>query len=343
MRLLQSLLRLEANYLGDVRESQVAAGDQDLLEFMIGQAALRLQTNIAEGVPRRYAEKRETTETIRGRIALNELSRLPPGGRVRVPVTHSPLQRDNDLSRLLRAVARELFRLSRSARHRRVLGTCEAMLWDVGSVPLSRKLLDRASPSRLEEEWRWVIQLAESLFLNRLADPTRAGEHESFSVLFSLHGLFERAVRRSVKRALSQPLSLSSTKSIGYLLESGSGGPSFMNLQPDLIIQNGAFPYIIGDAKWRERKGASVGRIDAYQMVTYMAHTKAKRGFLIQPSAAPLDGIIAVTPFHLSSGQGALFLFEIDAEKLCADVNTRSDAVSKALGEAISSLAAHPA
>jgi 5-methylcytosine-specific restriction enzyme subunit McrC len=313
------MLQLESGVSGEVSPALVSSVRGDLLEFMIFQLATRLRRQLDHGAPRRYFEHSEDLETIRGRVDLGRLSRIIPGGRIRVPVKHSPLQRDNNLSRMVRATIAALYSKTRVWSTRKLLSSCDSSLIDVRLYPLTLDLIESAEPNMLEEDWRWVYEIALLFSGDRRTDPLSAGSEDQFSIIFSLHGLFERAVRRVFAGHLPGGLCLSVSKSIGYLMSALPSGNRLLNLQPDLVFGRGGPPLLIGDAKWRVRKSDSIGRNDAYQLASYMFHSNAEAGVLFYPSESPISGGVKVVSYKYNRDGRAFNVVEIDVEKMCGN------------------------
>lgn len=317
LSLLQGMLRLEPYVSGEFSPAQVSSVRDDLLEFMVFQFANRLRRQLDHGIPRRYFERSDWLETIRGRVELRELSRVAPGGRLRVPVTHSPLQRDNNLSRMIRALVSTLSLQTRAWVNRQLLAACDFVLSDISACPLTRELVASAEPNAFEEDWRWAYDFALLLAEGNRANPLRAGPSDQFSILFSLHGLFERSVRRAFSGPLPGGLYLRGGRAIGHLLSGVPNGSGLLNLQPDLVFGKGKEIRFVGDAKWREVDRVGVVRGDAYQLASYVWHSNAKAGVLFYPSEKPLTCGAKTEIYRFSRAGLPLYVVKIDVEKLC--------------------------
>jgi len=139
----------------------------------------------------------------------------------------------------------------------------------------------------LESVWTSVFDFAKLLLAQGRPDPTRGGRLPAVAVLFTLHDLFEAAVRRVLAEGLlSHGLVLQ--RHSDYLLHSRGSGQRFIGLRPDYFItpKGEARAKLVGDAKWKQIfSGATPIPLerDAYQITTYVAALQAAAGFIICP------------------------------------------------------------
>lgn len=266
-----------------------------ILEAVIQHVAATLERQLrAEGVPRRYAVQSEVGSTLRGRIDLAKVARRGPAQAHRLPITHHPLQGDNDLTRLLRSLALALAARSTIARSKAALYRCAGMLDEARTEPLTPALVSRVRPSRLEAHWSPFVELAELLTLGMAPNPIRPGDEGSVGLLFPLERLFENALREAMRMAVRGGAMRLSEQGRRLRLFAAPNDREIFPLKPDLVLNEAVTGRagVVGDAKWKRllstRSNLGVTVADAYQILAYMRRYSVRRGALFFPSAVPL-------------------------------------------------------
>lgn len=286
---LGELLRFVANAKRPmIAEAAISAEGGGLFELILSWAVDQAGRHLAGGLPRRYVVTDELSSAIRGRIDLRHLALQRPGRAFELRVHHAPLSENNLIARTVRWLLSEAARRTLSQRTRsRALNLFNAMSL-VDASPPSKQALAALSLTALEAHWRPLIVLARTLLEQATPDPARAGELDSIAVLYSLHRLFEDAVRQVLTQGL-RPRGFSHVPAERPLLR--SEGQSLIRIKPDFRFVGKQGPGgIVGDAKWKRifRDGrVSLSEDDAYQITTYLAATRAERGFLVSPIDTP--------------------------------------------------------
>jgi 5-methylcytosine-specific restriction enzyme subunit McrC len=317
--LLHDMLRLTLNFPNSVRISSNQLIKGTLLDLLIGHVARRLFQQLLDDFPRRYDEITEVGETIRGRIDLAYEARKLPGTEHRVRVRFAPLQRDNTLSRVCRAVVEILLQQTSSEMHRIQLYRCLELLRGVRPAPLTHGCLNRATTNRLESGWDWVVTLGEALVRNASPDILHPGARPGFSILFPLDGLFERLLRGAIRNGLSgSQWQLPSRKGIGHLLRHQGDDQEVIGLYPDLVLHGPAGKTVVGDAKWKrlDRTRRAPDRLDAFQLVSYLGKSGAKQGLIFYPAPEPLESVCRIQNLLADWADIRLVLLEVDIKKL---------------------------
>ncbi|GJM44541.1 MAG: hypothetical protein DHS20C21_13830 [Gemmatimonadota bacterium] len=265
------------------------AGDTDcnLLEAVERQAVTELLTRLESGVPRRYIPVEEVTPVIRGRINFSRYVRQLPSDSHRVPVRYSPLTRDNQLSRVLKALASHLSQRTRTYTVRRDLDRCIGLLHEVKSSELTADLARSVRLGRLERDWDRVIELAELLATSRSPDPTLLGATSQPTLLFPLNRLFESVVRRVLVEELLGPLQCEPKSRAFPFLTVPKTSSVALGVRPDFTFTSGEDFVGVGDAKWKSLTASDprhgVAPADVYQILAYMRRLKTQRGLLFYP------------------------------------------------------------
>ena len=273
---------------GNVQQARIP-----LLEIVIRQAAEELQALLGEhGPPRRYVDVDEELDFLTGRLDTARTMRQLPSERHRVHVHHSPVQGDNPLSRLLKALARSLFAVTGSRRTRGILGDALAQLELVGEQELTEALLTQGRPTDSESHWDGLWNLAAGLHNGLAPNPAAPGTAASRVLVFSLDDIFERVMRRALTQSVrGESLVLARRTPPYHYLEDLARGEKRLRLRPDLLLTLDGSPLIVADAKWKRirlsrRGGVLLDRSDVYQVTAYMNRYDVEAGILFMPAGS---------------------------------------------------------
>ena len=265
-----------------VADGEIAAmGTQrHLLEILIRLFAGRLLTVVRRGLPRRYRERQEDLNLLRGRLDVTrQVTRFAARPDL-FACRFEEWSEDTPLNRVLKAAVARLAGLTRSVDTARRLAELSARLEFAGDTadPLREPVrLDRTNTA-----FHDVYRLARR-FLARKWQDTASGGDSGFALLFPMNELFEEFIGRSVVRAASaHRVHLQHRKH--YAID-GDAGPLFL-LRPDVVIDapDGA---VILDTKWKRLdfgdERLDIDQSDIYQMAVYGDAYRAKRVVLIYP------------------------------------------------------------
>jgi 5-methylcytosine-specific restriction enzyme subunit McrC len=280
----------------DIRPGWLSGGSEarntDLLQVVEQRAADELLRRLEVGAPRRYQEVRERSPVLRGRIQFGEYARQLPSDAHLLPVRYSPLIADNDLGRLLKALATRLRDRSDTYRARRDLDRCLDLLAGVQTRPLTPELVRRVRLGRMEADWQGLVELAELLASGRSPDPTGIGETRQATLMFPMNRLFESAIRRLLAGHLPPPVACVRSPGEHALLRQDDGASSFstaLAVRPDLLFRASGVFVAAGDAKWKRLSESpprySILPADVYQLLAYMRLFRVSTGILFFPRA----------------------------------------------------------
>ncbi len=268
-------LRVAAGELTAMRTQRL-----DLLEILIRLFARRLLTVVRRGLPRRYRERQEDLNLLRGRLNVTRQVTWFSARPDLFACRFEEWSEDTPLNRVLKATVARLADLTRSADTARRLAELAARLEFAGDTadPLREPVrLDRTNTA-----FHDVYHLARR-FLARKWQDTASGADSGFALLFPMNELFEEFIGRCVVRAASaRRVHLQHPKH--HAIESDTG-PLF-SLRPDVVIDtpDGA---VILDTKWKrlnfEDSRLDIAPSDIYQMAVYGNAYRARRVVLIYP------------------------------------------------------------
>lgn len=266
------------------------ARNVDLIQVVEQRAADELLRRLEVGVPRRYQEIGERSPVLRGRIEFGHYARQLPSDAHLLPVRYSPLTADNDLGRLLKALATTLRDRSSTYRARRVLDRCLDLLAGVQARPLTLELVRRVRLGRLEADWQGLVELAALLTSGRSPDPTGLAESKQATLMFPMNRLFEAAIRSLLASNMEAPVTCVRTPGEHALLRQDDG-TSCLNtalaVRPDLLFRAAGATVAAGDAKWKRLSNSpprhSILPGDVYQLLAYMRLFGVSTGILFFP------------------------------------------------------------
>ncbi|QWG14294.1 McrC family protein [Bradyrhizobium sediminis] len=320
-RLLRFAGKEEAPVLSD---ASIAAGEGGLLEIIFAWAARTIADNLRDGVPRRYEVCEEVSTAVRGRVELRHVVRQRPGRAFELTVRHAPLREDNPVGRVVRWLVERLCTQTRSLRTRALCLKLLQSLLHIAQITPTKADLERLTLKSMETRWRPLIALARIFLSQQRPDPALGGSLPAVAVLFTLHDLFEAALRRVLREGLGAH-GLLLQRNSGQLLYPISGGGGSLGLRPDFRIgQKGATEAtIIGDAKWKsifDRSGLlHFSEADVYQVTTYMAALQAKAGFIVCPLLETFPQTLCRSTFAVSGLKRPLDFLGIRLSVLISD------------------------
>jgi 5-methylcytosine-specific restriction endonuclease McrBC regulatory subunit McrC len=322
------------------RAARTAVVADSIPEALIQAFADDLLQRLRWGPPRRYHQRIEESQVVRGRVDFGRLATRAPGRDQFVPVRYAPLQGDNPLAQVIKATSVRMLGLGRSARSRRMLHACVAQLPQADLVPLTAALVDRVRLTRFESDWHPVLAFARALVRNQAMSPVAGGGDPAVSLLFSLEDVFEGVLRLAIPQALAPtPFVLQHRPSRLRLLKHDDSGRELLQLRPDYVFASQSGERVaVGDAKWKRlvNRGPGFGlrSSDAYQLTTYMARHGLANGILLFPWQ-PWMPVGWAETYRLVGGPGRLRLVGADIAGLVSRSVERRDAALGALQGAL--------
>jgi len=301
-------LLAEACYV-TVREHAVAPlhkRESDWFEILTHLFATHLKDEWQRGAYRAYQTVDDDLGVLKGKWRVAERARRPARDH-RFDVTYDEFSADNRLNRVFRYVVERLWRLSRDAANRRLLGELRPWLDEVTLLPAMTAA--DAAPSlltRLNQRYTPLLTLAR-LFLDDRALQLTAGDDSTFTFMFDMNALFEALVVNLIRRHRERilPVALAACdllpQSVGHAeyLAHDADGKRHVHLRPDLAFRVGqGFPLLLDtkyktlDTKYKTlvptdpRLGVS--QADLYQMFAYAKVYACPRILLLYPQTAAL-------------------------------------------------------
>ncbi|MGO7000373.1 McrC family protein [Rhizobium leguminosarum] len=341
---LGNLLKFTGNEPLGLTAADIAIGESGMLEAVLAWAAKTIAANLSEGAPRRYTACEEASTAVRGRVELRHLVRQRPGRAFELTIRHAPFREDNPVNRVVRWLVGEIGKRTRSLRIRALCRRLLETLSHVSDIAPTLAYLDGVILNFAEMTWSPIIALARMFIAQQQADPVRGGSLPAVAILFTLHDLFETAIRRVLGEGLRAE-GLSLQRNSGHLLYSTRSRAGLLALRPDFRIglsgTNSA--KIVGDAKWKRIfKGtgrANLREDDAYQMAAYLAAIGASAGFMVCPLSESEPHPLVSLEFTMSGLDCQFTVIGIQLAVLIAD-NSHGIRLRQALCGSVSGLLA---
>lgn len=312
----------------------------------------RFSSNLVKRIhadpPRRYHREQAQSSVLRGRPLLSRMATQVPGRDWLIPIEHHPLQRNNPLSQLVKAVAEELRALTGSIYARRNFSEVLDVLADVEKRDLARAL-EGFSLGPYEAHWKDLENVARALLTGAAPSILAVGEEKFFGLLFSLYDLFEALIRRTLTEAKLDDWRVRKERRKHLLSRANDDGSveRMALLKPDyLICRLSGEPVCVADAKWKllslGQKGLGLSQDDVYQICTYMMGYGTKRGILFFPHFGPTNGGVSVLAqrWAISGASSELTIMSVDVSSLVSDVASERLAVRENLYAEISKVCA---
>lgn len=199
----RNLLHLLA-YAGQlpIREHEIAPlvrRDSDWFEILTHLFASHLMEEWQRGASRNYQTVEAELPVLKGKWRITEQLRHPERKHI-FSVAYDEFTADNPLNRVFRYVVERLWRLTRDANNRRLLGDLRQWMDEVTLLP-SVTAAD-ASPTlltRLNQRYAPLLNLAR-LFLDGGAIQLAADDLTTFAFVFDMNQLFEAFVANFIRR-----------------------------------------------------------------------------------------------------------------------------------------------
>lgn len=250
---------------------------------------------LREGMDRAYVAREENLRVVRGRLLMNEHVRRNAVHRERLFVRYDEFSDDTPLNRALKATCRFLLTRVRSfevARRLREIALRFDNVSDIRLRPhdLSIELTRQNSRFQTHLDFCRLVWSEQSPSLSR-------GAERSFSLLFSMHRLFEAFIAAILRRhafELGLCLSRVDAQSGGRHLLRDEAGKNFIHLRPDVVgFANGKTVAFVLDTKWKLLKGPtpvkSVSESDVYQLHAYARRYNAPLNVLLYPAVPGVE------------------------------------------------------
>lgn len=274
-------------------------------EILISLFCAELTAALQEGSHQDYIYQEEQLPFIRGRWDIRrQYSRQPDLVRG-LEVSYDDYSLDTLVNRVFRFAVWQLRRISRDGHNLAKLSQLDTWLEGVSLVPaFSIVVLDSISFNRLNERFKPAFDLAKMLIQN-LTSNTLTGSFRSGAIMFDMDVMFERFISKLISNNLSKLMPntyerikvvLQGDRRKNYLLTSVDGADKYLNLIPDISLQEGQKVKLIIDTKNKNLSKtdplSDVKGSDAYQMLAYATHFQCDDVLLLYPRTKDGSGML---------------------------------------------------
>lgn len=316
LNILQKAGYLNSYYISD---SQVQADSSDILEAMISEVAREVIRGLNTGIPRRYEQEFEHTNTLKGKIEFTLLSTQLPG-TTKIPAKHFPLTNKNKLSSIIKGIVLFLHRSTRSKKNRHQLSYALHILSNIENREITTKQIDNLRLLKSELHWSRTLSVGRLLLSGQSPDPTFSGDNNAFAMLFPMQHLYEKALRNILTNALEKTeISINSRRHNKHLLISTDSQRKVIRLRPDYIFGKAGTPFCIADAKWKrisELGGTNgIAREDFYQIYVYLKKYEVSNAFILAPRASWMSKDWSKT-FSDTNSSARVHIIGVDLESI---------------------------
>ena len=269
-------------------DALLAHQDRTLLDVVIAAFVARLDEAVRRGLARRYVPANDDLPVLRGRLDVRRQYTTLLAMPYRIACRFDELSVDTPLNRSLKAALVLLRRHAREEPTRRAILTLlpafDGVRDRAADFPAARRQIDRT-----DRAFHELLALAELLMRGEYQG-TSGGARGGIALLFDMPTLFERAIEKAMRRALSGRARVVAQSRSKALMTN----PRSYTLKPDLLIECGDFLPIVIDTKWKHLDGAArPASADAYQMLAYAQGYEARDCVLLYPTAGGEDGIVS--------------------------------------------------
>lgn len=278
---LLSLLRYAHNTTATTFETQTPYRQgQTFLDALGALYEAELRRVLNKGLHTDYQRKSSTEQHLRGQLDLQrQLQRHPPTPTA-FECTYDELTHDITANRAILYATSILLGLVSDPSVSQLLQQHQQLLRRrVTLEPVTVQQVERIQLTRLSDYYEDVLRLARLVIGNVFIGELEAGASASFAMLVNMNTVFENAVERAARAAVTDRDGwrvVPQDRSQSLL----TGGRHNVTLKPDVTVFDGADTVrMVGDAKW---KTSLPKNADFYQMTSYMLARDAP-GVLFYP------------------------------------------------------------
>lgn len=250
-----------------------------ILEAVVEAFLRQVRQAFRRGVLQGYRSEEEALPGVRGRIRIDDHLRRRFGLVPPVEVRYDDFTEDIEPNRLILAAADRLEQMRlRSGASRASLRWIRNVLERVSLQQYSPARLPEIAWTRLNEHYRWAVELARLILRGTMFD-LRHGGVRSSALLIDMNEVFELFVVTALREALRLgPLAFPrGAARKGLWLDRAQA----VRLEPDLSWWDGQSCIFVGDVKYKRIGIRGMKHADLYQLLAYTVAAGLQGGLLI--------------------------------------------------------------
>src|SRR5215207_9813808 len=248
----------------------------EMLEFVVAHYADLLESRIAHGLYRTYAEREENLAAVRGRIAVADDLRQNFVLRHRTYCRFAEFTWDVPENQILRQVAHLVAGWVRKPELRMRLRRIDRLMGEVAPTSHPASALDRFTYHRLNDDYQPMHQLCR-LFLEGASLSEAEGSFTFRTFLLDMNRLFEAFVTQVLRDRA--PTGISVAVQVPVHLDEQRK----VHMRPDLVIRDRGVSQLVADCKYKRLEPDEYVHHDVYQVLAYCTAINVEQGLLVYP------------------------------------------------------------
>ena len=248
----------------------------EMLEFVVAHYADLLESRIAHGLYRTYAEREENLSAVRGRIAVADDVRHNFVLRHRTYCRFAEFTWDVPENQILRQVAHLVAGWVRKPELRMRLRRIDRLMGEVTATNFAASALDRFTYHRLNDDYQPMHRLCR-LFLEGASLSEAEGTFSFRTFLLDMNRLFEAFVTQVLRDRAPSGIAVEDQVPV-YL-----GHEKKVPMRPDLVIRDQGVPRLVADCKYKRLEPDEFRNHDVYQVLAYCTAIDVEQGLLLYP------------------------------------------------------------
>lgn len=311
VRMLSKARRLKLRRAGT---AGVALQKHSLLDVFILNFCDQLHAQLMQGRIRKYIERKENLNVLRGRLRIEQQFKQNLAHRERLFCQYDELSEDNVHNQVLKYVLKILLRTAIGNRARIQVAELLMRFDPISESSADAALLDSLSFDRSTARYEAIFDQCR-WFIGGLHPDVLAGKETCVSLLFDMNQLFETYVGVELrKKAWSEGLRVREQGPRKYFARRQDTDEHVFMMKPDISFLNESNKIVaIADAKWKildeGEKKVGISQADLYQMESYASRYRVKDLFLVYPMQQKMTTPIQM---HMQGSGATLTILPFD-------------------------------
>ncbi|MCU7870683.1 MAG: McrC family protein [Candidatus Thiodiazotropha sp. (ex Lucinoma borealis)] len=316
VRMLSKARRLKLRRAGT---AGIALQKHSLLDVFILHFCDQLHAQLMQGMIRKYIERKENLNVLRGRLRIEQQFKQNLAHRERLFCQYDELSDDNIHNQVLKYTLKILLKTAIGNRARLQVAELLMRFDPISDFAANAALLDSLSFDRSTARYESIFDQCR-WFLEGVHPDVLAGKETCVSLLFDMNQLFETYVGAELrKKAWGEGLQVREQGPRKYFARRQDTDEHVFMMKPDISFSNENNQVVaIADAKWKildeGEKKLGISQADLYQMESYASRYRVKNLFLVYPMQQKMT-----TPIQLTlKGSGAtinILPFDVTSKK----------------------------
>lgn len=285
IRMLAKARRLKLRRSGS---AGIALQKHSLLDVFILNFCDQLHAQLMQGKIRRYIERNENLNVLRGRLRIEQQFKQNLAHRERLFCQYDELSEDNIHNQVLKYVMKVLRKMAIGNRAHLQVTELLMRFDSISDVAADTALLDSLSFDRSTARYESIFDQCR-WFLEGLHPDVLAGKTTCISLLFDMNQLFEAYVAAELRKiAWGEGLRVREQGPRKYFARRHDTDEQIFMMKPDIsFLDENNKVIAIADAKWKildeGEKKSGISQADLYQMESYATRYRVNELYLVYP------------------------------------------------------------